>query len=180
MKKTHWILVPALVLPLMLFGNEAVSQELQPGQVLPELSAEQRAARGAGNVLAMAQGLIAYARAHDQSIADAGRFAGEFFAHSWPAEVTPAYFVRALNANLQMVGTRTEVLEVSDRHVTARRDRIPTEEAFARAYRIGDVTYEEFETFMHAITLGITSARGLDYTERVEDDHVVFTVSVGN
>jgi hypothetical protein len=164
----------------MLFGNEAVSQELQPGQVLPELSTEQRAAQGAGNVLAMAQGLIAYARAHDQSITDAGRFAGECFANAWPAEVTPADFVRAMNANLQMFGTRTQVLEVSDRHVTARRDRNPTEEAFAQTYGIGDVTYEEFETFMHAITLGIISARGLDYTERVEDDHVVVTVSVGS
>ena len=179
MKTAHRIFLPALVLPLMLFGTEAVSQELQPGQVLPELSAEERADRGAGNVLAMAQGLIAYARAHDQSIADAGRFAGEFFATGWPAELTPAYFVRAMNANLQMFGTRTQVLEVSDRHVTARRDRNPTEEAFARAYRIGDVTYEEFETFMHNITIGIASSRGLDYTERVEDDHVVFTVSVG-
>jgi hypothetical protein len=47
--------------------------------------------------------------------------------------------------------------------------RNPTEEAFAQTYGIGDVRYEEFETFMHAITLGITSARGLDYTERVED-----------
>jgi hypothetical protein len=180
MKKAHRILVPALVLPLMLFGTEAVSQELQAGQVLPELTAEGRAAQGAGNVLAMAQGFIAYARAHDQSIADAGRFAGEFFANSWPAELTPAYFVRAMNANLQMFGTRTQVLEVSDRHVTARRDRIPTEEDFLRTYGIGDVTYEEFETFLHAITLGITSARGLDYTETVEDDHVVFTVSVGS
>jgi hypothetical protein len=180
MNKTHRILVRALVLPLMLFGTEAVSQELQPGQVLPELSTEQRAAQGAGNVLAMAQGLIAYARAHDQSIADAGRFAGEFFAQSWPADLTPADFVRAMNANLQMLGTRTQVVEVSDRHVTARRDRKTTEEAFARAYRIGDVTYEEYETFMHAITLGITSARGLDYTEMVEDDHVLFTVSVGS
>jgi hypothetical protein len=45
-----------------------------------------------------------------------------------------------MNANLQMFGTRTQVLEVSDRHVS----------------------------------------RGLDYTERVEGDHVVFTVSVGS
>jgi hypothetical protein len=179
MTKAHRILIPAFVLPLMFFGTEAVSQELQPGQVLPELSAEQRAAQGAGNVLAMAQGFIAYARAHDQSVADAGRYAGEFFAHRWPAELTPADFVRAMNANLQMFGTRTQVLEVSDRHVTARRDRIPTKDAFARTYGIGDVTYEEFETFMHAITLGITSARGLNYIERVEDDHVVFTVSSG-
>jgi hypothetical protein len=180
MKKTHRILVVALALPLILFGTEAVSQELQPGQVLPELSAEQRAAQGAGNVLAMAQGLIAYARAHDQSIADAGRFAGEFFAHSWPAELTPADFVSAMNVNLQMFGTRTRVLEVSDRHVTAQRDRNPTEEAFARDYGIGDVTYEEFETFMRNITIGIASSRGLDYTERVGDDQVVFTVSVGS
>jgi hypothetical protein len=180
MKKGHRILVPALLLPLMLFGTEVVSQELHPEQVLPELSAEDRAARGAGNVLAMAQGLIAYAREHDQSIADAGRFAGEFFAKTWPAELTPSYFVRAMNANLQMFSTRTQVLEVSDRHVTARRDRIPTEEAFVRAYRIGDVTYEEFETFMRNITVGIASSRGLDYTERAEDDHVVFTVSVGS
>jgi hypothetical protein len=126
MNKAHRIFIPALVLPLMFLGTEAVSQELQPGQLLPELTAEERAASGAANAQARALWFIVQAWQQDHSITDAGRAAGEFFAQGWPAELAFADFVRAANGNWQMWGARTEVLEVSDRHVTARRDRKPT------------------------------------------------------
>ena len=176
MNKANGIFIPALVLPLMLLGTEAVSQELVPGQLLPELTAEERAARGAANAQAMALWFIVQARQQDHSITDAGRAAGEFFAQGWPAELTPADFVRAANGNWQMWGARTEVLEVSDRHVTARRDRKPTREDFAQSW--ADVTLEDFEAFMRGIYVAITEARGLSYTETAEDDHIVFTVSM--
>jgi hypothetical protein len=45
-----------------------------------------------------------------------------------------------------MWGGRTEVLEVSERHATARRDRVPTREEFEESWAAGHVTQEDFET----------------------------------
>jgi len=154
--------------------NQANAQELTPGESLPELSAEQIAERGMVNSLALAEALILYAEKQGQSAAEAGRFAGELFAESWPDELTPEYFVNAMNSNWQMFGVTTKIIDTDEDRITARRDRIATEEQISNALQI---TLSDLEIFFEHVQKGIISPHGLRYSENVEGDYIVFTIS---
>ncbi len=123
--------------------------------------------------------VLNYAEMHGQSIEEVSRYFGVMFANSWPADATPELYVAAMNLNWQMYDLRTEVLEVGDDYVKARRDRIQfsneLEEAYQRMYGYG---ISDFKTFFRYLEKGITSEIGLEITHMDEDEHVVFTVSV--
>jgi len=176
-KQLHYIGTITLAM-FMFLSMQGFAQELEPGEVLPELSTEQKIERLTGNFNAIVFAVLNYAEKHGQSIEEAGRYFGEVFANSWPADATPEYYVSAMNRNWQMFDLQTEVLEVGDDHVTARRDKIhysgELEEAYQEMYGYG---MSDFEKFLRYIEKGITSGLGLDVSQSVEDDYVVFTIS---
>ena len=167
------ILVKTLLIFTITF-NQADAQELVPGETLPQLSSEQIAERGMVNSLALAEALVLYAEKQGQSAAEAGRFAGEIFSESWPDELDPEYFVNGMNSNWQMFGVTTKIIDADDGRITARRDRIATEEQISSALQ---VTLSELETFFEHVQKGITSPHGLTYSENVEGDYIEFTIS---
>jgi len=177
-KQLHYISTITLAMVLFL-SMQGFAQELEPGEVFPELTTEQKINRLTVNLNGMAFTVLNYAEMHGQSIEEAGRYFGEVFANGWPADATPEYYVVAMNLNHQMFDLRTEVLEVGDGYVKARRDRIQfsdeLEEAYQRMYGYGISGYK---TFYRYLEIGITSELGLDITHSDEDEHVVFTVSV--
>jgi hypothetical protein len=181
--KQRKMLVPFLasfaVLAACEGSPQGFAQEFEPGEVLPELTTEQKIDRLTGNLNALVFAVLNYAEMHGQSIEEAGRYVGEVSANSWPADATPEFYVAAMNRNHQMFDLRTEVLEVGDDYVKARRDRIQfsdeLEEAYQRMFGYG---MSDYKTFYRYIEIGITSKLGLAITHRVEDEHVVFTVSV--
>ena len=176
-KRLHYIGIITIAM-VMFSSTQGFTQELEPGEVLPELSTEQKIERLTGNLNAMVFAAMNFAVTHDHSIEEAGRYFGEVFANSWPDDATPEFYVSAMNNNWQMFDLRTEVLAVGDDYVTARRDRIPfsdeLEEAFQDMYGYGRSDFENF--FLH-IEKGITSELGLTLTQSNQDEHVEFTVS---
>ncbi len=177
-KQLHYVCTITLAM-LVLFSMQGFAQNLEPGGVLPELTVEQKMDRLTGNLNALVFALLKHAEMHGQSIEEAGRYVGEVSANSWPADATPEFYVAAMNLNHQMFDLRTEVLEVGDDYVKARRDRIKfsdeLEEAYQRMFGYG---VSDYKTFYRYIEIGVTSERGLEITHRDEDEHVEFTVSV--
>lgn len=176
-KRLHYIGIITIAM-VMFSSTHGFTQELEPGEVLPELSTEQKMERLTGNLNAMVFAAMNFAVKHDHSIEEAGRYFGKVFANSWPDDATPEFYVSAMNNNWQMYDLQMEVLEVGDDYVTARRDRIPfsdeSEEAFQEMYGYGR---SDFETFFLHIEKGITSELDLTLTQRNQDEHVEFTVS---
>jgi hypothetical protein len=168
------VFVTTLFLIFTITISDANAQELVPGETLPELSSEQIAERGMVNSLALAEALILYAEKQGQSAAEVGRFAGELFAESWPDEFTPEFFVNAMNSNWQMFGVSTKIIDADEARISARRDRIATEEQFAQIFQ---VSLSDIETFFEHVLKGIISPHGLRYSENVEGDYIEFTIS---
>ncbi|TVQ15309.1 MAG: hypothetical protein EA364_02550 [Balneolaceae bacterium] len=78
-----------------------------------------------------------------------------------------------------MFDLRTEVLEVGDDYVKARRDRIQFSDELEGAYQtMFGYGISGYKTFYRYIETGITSELGLDISHSDEGEHVVFTVSV--
>jgi len=177
-KQLHYIGTITLAM-VMFLSMQGFAQELEPGEVLPELSTEQKIDRLTGHLNAMVFTVLNYAEMHGQSIEESGRYFGEVFANTWPADATPEFYVSAMNRNWQMFDLRMEVLEVEDDYVKARRDRIQFSDELEEAYQeLFGYGISDFETFFRYIEKGITSELGLELSQRFEDEHVVFTVSV--
>ncbi len=177
-KQLHYICTITLAM-VMFLPMQGFAQELEPGEVLPKLTAEQKMNRLTGNLNALVFAVLSYAEMHGQSIEEAGIYVGKVSANSWPADATPEFYVAAMNLNHQMFDLRTEVLEVGDDYVKARRDKIQfsdeREEAYQEMFGYG---ISDFKMFFRYLEEGITSEVGLELSQRVEDEHVVFTVSV--
>lgn len=177
MKHRAFLFGTAWIVLLLFPFNEIAAQDLEAGDVLPELTVEERAQRATGNFTAMTLVFLSYAKEHGQRAAELGRRAGERFADSWPEELTPAAFVRGMHNNFQMYGVTTEILEASDGVVRAQRTRGVLEKEFESRSTLYGATLDEFETFLEHVQKGIAAERGLTYSETVDGDHVVFTVS---
>ncbi len=179
MKKQLHFICTITVAMVMFLPMQGFAQELKPGEVLPELTTEQKMNRLTGMLNSMVLVALNYAEMHGQSIEEAGRYFGEVFANTWPEVATPEFYVAAMNRNWQMYDLRTEVLEVGDGYVKARRDRIQfsdqLEEAFQELYGYG---ISDLKTFFRYLERGTVSERGLEVSHRDEDEHVVYTVSV--
>ncbi len=177
-KQLHYICTISLAM-VMFLPMQGFAQELEPGEVLPELTTEQKINRLTGMLNSMVLVALNYAEMHGESIEEAGSYFGKIFANSWPADATPEYYVAAMNLNWKLWDLRAEVLEVGDDYVKARRDRIQfsneLEEAYQRMYGYG---ISDLEMFFRHLQKEIASELGLDLTFMDEDEHVVYTVSV--
>ncbi len=178
MKKHIIFYSVCIVATALCFSHSGFAQDLEPGDVLPEFTPEQRIERLSTNFTALVFTVIDYAKEQEQSIEEIGGFVGGRFADSWPDDPTPEYYVAAMNNNWQMYAVTTEVLEVGDDYVKASRSRVQfgenLEQAFQNVYGYG---IAEFEEFFKYVEKGIASALGLELSQRVEGDYVVFTVS---
>jgi len=177
-KQLHYISTITLAMVLFL-SMQGFAQELEPGEVLPELTTEQKMNRFMVNYNLMVFSALNYAMMHGQSIEEAGRYLGEVAANTWHANVTPEFYVVAMNRNWQIFDVRTEVLEIGDGYVKARRDRLQAsdewEERHQEMYGHG---LSDYKTFLRNLEIGMASELGLEISHRVEDEHVVFTISV--
>ncbi len=177
-KQLHYVSTITLAM-IMFLSMQGFAQELEPGEVLPELTKEQKINRFIVNYNLMVFSALNYAEMHGQSIEEAGRYFGEVGANTWPADVTPEYYVAAMNRNWQIFDLRTEILEVGDDYVKARRDRLQVsdewEERHQEMYGYG---ISDYKTFLRNLEIGMASEFGLEISHRVEDEHIEFTVSV--
>jgi hypothetical protein len=177
MECTRWRgLFGALILAFTLPSAPADAQVLAPG-VLPELAPEQQIARLQTNLVALAIGHLALAAERGEGAREAGTFLGEYFADSWPAETSPEYFVSSMNGNWQILSARTEILEVGNGFVRARRDRLFDRVALSQSDLDRGITSARLEEMFSTIVKVIAGTRGLDYRETDATDHIVFTVS---
>jgi len=178
--KKQWHFICTITIAMVMFlPMQGFTQELKPGEVLPELTTEQKMNRLTGMLNSMVFVALNYAEMHGQNIEEAGRYFGKVFANSWPEVATPEFYVAAMNRNWKLWDLRAEVLEVGDGYVKARRDRIQfsneLEEAYQRMYGYG---ISDLEMFFRHLQKGIASELGLELTYRDEDEHIVYTVSV--
>jgi hypothetical protein len=119
---------------------------------------------------------LALAAERGQAAQEVGTFRGEYFADSWPAEVSPEYFVSSMNGNWQILNARTEILEVGD-FVRGRRDRLFDRVTLSQSDLDRGITSAQLEEMFSTIVRVIAGTRGLDYRETGAADHVAFTVS---
>jgi len=169
---------PVIVLIILfLAGNDGMAQQLEPGQVLPDLSQEQKTDRLRANFNAFLSVFIAYGKQQGDSPASVGQWAGQQFAKSWGESLTPRGFIMGMNANWRMFNIETEILEVTENKIKATRDMIMTQKEFQDRFGNYGVTLDDFQAFNHAAMKAITSSYGMTYEEQVEGDSIVFTVS---
>lgn len=172
------IKTPVVVLIILfLAGNTGTAQQLETGQVLPELSQEQKIDRLRSNFNAFLSVFIAYGKQQGDSPASVGQWAGRQFAKSWGETLTPRGFIMGMNANWRMFNIETEILEVTENKIKGTRNTIMTGNEFRDRFGQYGVSLEDFQAFNNAAMKAITSSFGLTYEEQVEGDSIVFTVS---
>jgi hypothetical protein len=177
MECARWpALFAALILAFTLSSPPADAQDLAPG-ILPELAPDQQIARLQTNLVALAIGHLALAAERGQGAREVGTFLGEYFADSWPAEMSPEHFVSSMNGNWQILNARTEILEVGDGFVRGRRDRLFDQVPLSQTDLDRGITSARLEEMFSTVVRVIAGTRGLDYRETDAEDHVAFTVS---
>jgi len=178
-KKSYLNLCTITIALVMFLPMQGFTQELKPGEVLPELTTEQKMNRLTGMLNSMVLVALNYAEMHGQSIEEAGSYFGKVFANSWPADVTPEYYVAAMNLNWKLWDMQAEVLEAGDGYVKARVDRLQFSDQLEGAYQeMYGYGVSDLEMFFRHLQKEIASELGLQLTYKDEDEHVVYTVSV--
>lgn len=160
--------------------NDCLSQDLQPGQVLQNLEEEQKLTRLQVNINAMTIALIKYAKENGSSVSEAGLWTGKFFAQSWGENLTPEGFVRGMNNNWQMFDSKTEIIEATSDRIQGKRDMLMSKKEFEEIFGNYGVTQSEFQMFFEGVQKGITESFGLSFSEEIDGDSILFTVSAGN
>lgn len=169
--------VPALLISIiLLFSGTVTFAQPAEGEMMPELSLEEKKDRLASNFNAMVTVFIEYAKANDQTVEELGTFVGKSFARSWPDNVTPKALVEAMNRNWQMLGMTTELLESSDDHVEGRHTLSYDEQQFNEVYS-SRASFDEYQQFFRRVVSEIAASRGLEYDEYREGDWVYFSVA---
>jgi len=178
MKKNITVIAVISFITVLFLNGTMSAQDLEPGDVLPPLTEEQKLERFAGNFFATVFGFMAHGKEHGKSIEDVGRFLGEFAAVGWPDEFSPEFYINALNNNLGMFDVTIEVLEVGEDYITARRTKIDMGEGVDEAFQgVYGYSISDFEKFFTGAEKGILSSRGMTISYEVEDAFIVFTVS---
>jgi len=178
MKSQIFFIVTFSITVVLFFCNRVDAQDLEPGKVLPELTPEQRMERLTTHLNAIIFSIIDYVVKQGEDLEEIGRHVGELFAKSWPDDATPEFYVTSMNNNWQMYGVTTEVIEVKDDYIKARRGRVQFDENMERAYQnVYGYGIAEFEKFFRYVEKGITTALELEISQRVEDEYIVFTVT---
>ncbi len=178
MKKRMYYIGTITLTMVMFLSTQGLTQELEPGEVLPEFSKEERIEQFASNMNGLVFAFISYAKEQGQSAEEAGRYLGEFFARGWPDDFTPEFYVTAMNRNWQMYGVTMEVLDVGDDYVKVRRSEVQFDGELEQAYQeIYGYGISDFRTFFRHVEKGIASEHGMELSFREEDDYVVFTIS---
>ncbi len=178
MKKHITIIAVISFITVLFLNGTMLAQDLEPGDVLPPLTEEQKLERFAGNFFATVFGFMAHGKEHGKSIEDVGRFLGEYVTAGWPDEFDPEYYINALNNNLGMFDVTIEILEVGEDHITAKRTKIDPGEDVDEAFQgVYGYSISDFEKFFAAAEKGILSSRGMTISHEVGDDIIVFTVS---
>lgn len=169
--------VPALLISIILLfsGTVTIAQPAE-GEVMPELSLEEKKDRLASNFNAMVTVMIEYAKANDQTVEELGAFFGKSFAPSWSEDLTPKGLVEGMNNNWQMLGITTELLESSEEHVEGRHTLSYDEERFNEVYG-SRASFDEYQQFFRKVITEIAASHGLEYEEYREGDWVHFSVA---
>ncbi len=171
------IIAPTLAIILIFgVGTSAFSQDNEEIQSLPEYSIEQNFERLQFNFHAFAVAIIKYAKQNGESAADAGVFLGELYAPSWADSLTAEGFLNSMNANWQMIGIKTKVIESSPDKVKGKRTLDFNEEEFDNIYGQYGVSLDEHTSFFNAVIKAICNEKGLTYSETLEGDKVMFTI----
>lgn len=171
--------VPALLISIiLLFSGTVTFAQQAEGEVMPELSLEQKKDRLELNFNAMVTAIIEYAKANDQTVEEVGAFFGKSFAQSWPDDLTPRGLVEGMNRNWQMLGITTELLESSEEYVEGRHTLSYDEERFNEMYGIR-ASFDEYQQFFRSVVTEVAAYHGLAYEEYREGDWVHFSVASG-
>ena len=89
MKKLIWLLTVMSVFTICCLFNNGFAQELEPGEILPEISQEEKLERLTGNLHAMTFAFIDHTARNEIEIDEIGREAGKLFTRGWPEGFTP-------------------------------------------------------------------------------------------
>ncbi len=67
-----------------------------------------------------------------------------------------------------------KIIDADESQTTARRDRIITEDQLSHSFQ---VTLSDVEIFIEYVLKGITSPHGLTYSEYIDGDYIMVTIS---
>lgn len=171
-------ILPVLLISSMLLfsGTFALAQPAEEeGEAMPELSLEEKNDRLESNLNAVVTAFIQYVKENDQTVDELGEFLGKSFAPSWPDDLTPKGLVEGMNANWQMMGIKTELLETSEDYIEGRHTIGYDEEQFNEVYG-SRATFDEYMQMFGVIIQEIANYHDLTYEEYREGDWIYFTV----
>lgn len=158
--------------------TQRVQQQSAGIQLFP-YTAEQRWARNANMLDVSFAVLLAHGKKSGQTPDDIAQFLAETFKEGWgaPNSGEAVRVFRGMYRNWMMwPGSSVDVIAATDTSVTARTSR-PYVASFGTTKSLYGVTLDEYEQMMRSFNRRIAEHLGLRYTDRVESDNLVFTVS---
>ena len=170
------------IVVLAAFHRSPAAQEVrQQGKTItfPTVTAEQNWARASTLMNAEGVGGFAFAKTRGASAEEYGRVVGDLFAPGWGQRDAGSAirYARAIQNNLRaMAGTNVELLDVSDTLVTMRVTR-GWRSLFGPSQQAYGVTLDEYETIHGTFQDRIARYLGLRYSQRIEGEYVVMTIS---
>jgi hypothetical protein len=153
------------------------SANLKAGEALPVPGDDAKLETLRGNYIGIIITNLKLAEKNSLSIEDITTLNGHLAASTWPAAVTPAYYVRAMNLNFQAFDAWTEIVDVGDNYVKGRRNRIFSGENYKWAKDTFGYSSADFEKITGISNKVMADAMGLDYEEYRDGENIVFTVS---
>jgi hypothetical protein len=145
---------------------------------LPQLTLQQKWETAESNLIYFVVCGISYAKSHGGSAEDFGTWAGQVAAPSWEEEKVhrARELVEGIAHNKQQFRDfEIEILNESAMTIQARMKGFG-EEWIRRRPRC-EITVDDYIRFFAKKWIAIADYLGLEYSQRVEDDWVIFTVS---
>lgn len=178
---TRRALAVAVVLLATLHRSPAAQDVRQQGKTItfPTFTAEQNWTRASALIHSMGVGGFAFAKGRGVSAEEYGHTIGDLFAPGWgqPDAGSAIRYARGIQNNLRaMTGTTVEVLQASDTLITMRATR-GWRSAFGPSEQVYGVTLNEYETILGTFQERIARYLGLRFTQRVEDQYLIMTIS---
>ncbi len=145
---------------------------------LPKLTVQQKWEKAEGNLIYFVVCGISYARAHGDTAASFGRWAGEVAAPYWeaPKELGPRGLVQGISENKQQFrGFEMEILDASEERIYARMKCFGEETMHEWLWH--EITAQEYIEFFGEKWAAIADHLGLSYKQHMDGDWLVFTVT---
>ncbi len=174
MKKISFFFIASLIIGFSTLTIKAQEQKTE----LPQPTLEQKYNCCEGNFIAHLAASIAYAKLHEETPGNYGKFVGELHAKSWQPENEDnlEYFIKGFHWNMNLFKNfQMEIIEQSDSFIKAKMI-ANWGSLLIEKERFG-VTPDEMREWLEKLWIAIAEHLDLEYKQEFDGEWIVFTVT---